>query len=110
MAEEPKTPTQEPPKEEPKDEGLSDSVKTFIVETIKSITGGEKTAGDKKEQGPDIEGLVTREIIKMKQREKRDQRDKEIDQFLAKQKATPPEKQPVDRRRVHGFMRWGEND
>lgn len=50
---------------------------------------------------------VEREIARVKEREERVAKDNKIDETLtALQKAT--EKVPVERRRVHKFMRWGE--
>jgi hypothetical protein len=51
---------------------------------------------------------VAREIERLKATEAREQRDKTIDEQIASLTDAVKEKAPVERRRVHNFMGWGE--
>lgn len=90
-----------------------------MVQEVAGTLGLSKGEGGDKEEpktttGPttftpgSVRGEVEREIAKIKEREKRDANDAAMNERLSKvEKAT--EVVPVERRRVHKFMGWGEN-
>lgn len=76
---------------------------------VSKLKPGEKTEKVEDEGEPtDIRGQVAAALEGLKRREERQQRDKELDALLAKDKEPPKEKAPIERRRVHKIMGWGE--
>ena len=72
-------------------------------------SGAKQSSGTPSFAEGSVRSQVEREINRLKAREARDAKDAEIDGRLAKiDKAL--EKQPVERRRVHKIMGWGEPD
>lgn len=72
-------------------------------------SGAKSSSGTPSFATGSVSEQVRREIEKIRSREARDAKDKEIDQRLSKiDKAM--EKQPVERRWVHKLMGWGDND
>ena len=78
----------------PKDEGKTSSVAT----------------GDDKTPSVGIAAMVQAEIDKIKAKETEDAEKATIQEKLNELSEKTQEKQPVERRRVHKFMGWGEND
>jgi hypothetical protein len=102
------------------DEGTKDllnvgQLREFIAESVKSAVaglGGEKKEdsgeGKKDLSGGDITQQVQRELARVREHERRTQREKDIDTTLAALQERTKEKPPVERRRVHKFMGWGD--
>lgn len=125
-------PAKEAPKETPKETGnqsftmkdLRQLVTDTVTEAVKGITStGDATKG-KTDDGQDgtpprtetrvdrsstVAEAVQREIQKIQQKEAREAKDKSIDEQLLKLAEATKEKPPVERRRVHKIMGWGEN-
>jgi hypothetical protein len=93
-------------------------LRAFITETVKSAvaglsgaSSGEKDTGktdDKGVSGSDISAQVKRELARVREHEARQKRDEEIDTTLKALQERTAEKQPVERRKVHKFMGWGD--
>jgi hypothetical protein len=64
--------------------------------------------GDGKNKSKGIADEVAREIERIKSKEAKDHRDKTIDEKLKELGEKTAEKAPVERRKVHRFMGWGE--
>lgn len=99
---------------------LRKMVTDLVQDAVKGAGTGTKEGdgnstgdGDDKSDAPTgfkrgtMRAEVERELARIKEREARATKDKEMeDKLAALQKAT--EKVPVERRRVHKFMRWGD--
>lgn len=118
MAEDKKT---DPPKTDPpKGEGpiTMGGLRTLVGEVVKELLPG----GPPKETDPpntppggppaggSVKAMVQTELDKIKAREARDKRDKDVDDQLAKLAPLTAQKTPVERGRLHRFMGWGDND
>jgi len=68
----------------------------------------DKALGSKSDAADSIEAQVRAEIQRMKDKEAASQRDKDIDSAIADLKKRTEEKPPVERRRVHKLMGWGD--
>lgn len=87
-----------------------------VGEVMKGVTGkpDDKPAdkpgetGTKENTPGDMASIVRNEIKRIKDHEKATERDATIDTKLAELSAAVVEKPPVERRRVHKFMGWGE--
>ena len=97
------------------------TIRELVADTVKAAVSGLTSIGsdttkpdtknsdsDTKGSGLDIAGQVQRELDKLKAREAQDAREKSIDEKLAELSEKTKEKPPVERRRVHNFMGWGE--
>lgn len=94
-------------------------LRKFITETVQSVVGSVGKAHDDAQGAAQehtqtsldrkgaIAAEVQAEIEKLKRREARAARDKEIDDKLA-DLSKKTEVHPVERSRVHRFMGWGE--
>lgn len=95
-------------------------LRQFIADTVtsllKPVTGGDDKKTEDKDTGrtedsatrrASIADEVKRELEKIKAREARDKRDTDIDDKLKALEAKT-EHTPVERRRVHKLMGWGE--
>lgn len=71
--------------------------------------GAEKHTQSRLDRSSAMEEAVRSEIDRIKRKEAREARDKTIDEELAKLSEATKEKPPVERRRVHKIMGWGEN-
>lgn len=99
-----------------------DKLKETVEGVVKSMFGddkpgkdeGKKTTGDDKPRSrdditDDISDRVRKEIEKMHALDAQATRDKEIDAVVKAHKdAKEKEKPPIERRKVHRFMGWGE--
>jgi hypothetical protein len=93
-------------------------LREFISETVKQAVAGLAPAKDEKEEvsksddkgvsGGDIAAQVKRELERVRSHEARQKREEEIDTTLKSLVERTAEKQPVERRRVHKFMGWGD--
>lgn len=92
-------------------------LRKMITETVQGLVGGN---GEKKDdntppkdepthpQAGGIAAEVQRQVEKIRAREARQKRDEEVDGKLKELSEKVQEKQPVERRRVHKIMGWGE--
>jgi len=93
---------------------LRKMIKDSVQEFAGALTGGGDAKDDKKPvaegspTGGGIAAEVARQVAKIREREAREQRDKDVDERLEKLSSTVVEKAPVERSRVHKFMGWGE--
>jgi hypothetical protein len=99
---------------------LRDMIKEIVAETIKGATP-DTTTGD---NTPDTDGpkgtettgerargvaaLVAAEVKKIQEKDAADARDQTIQEKLDELSKATAEKPPVERRRVHRAMGWGE--
>lgn len=70
----------------------------------------ETPAGGEQQRAADVKGEVARALQSLRAKEDRDARDAKVDELLAAHEAAKktPEKPPVEQRRVHKIMGWGE--
>lgn len=93
--------------------GLRDMIKEMVTDAVAALTPKKDTdtASSKPSDAPtDVAGQVQAELARLKRREERDARDKKIDDQLAELQGKTADKPPMERRKVHGFMGWGENE
>lgn len=94
-------------------------LRNMIADTVKSIVGGgddkkedekktEPTSGGSRPEGGGIAAEVARQVEKIRAREAREKRDSEIDGKLKELSEKVQEKPPVERRKVHRIMGWGD--
>lgn len=119
MAEEAK---KEDKKEETKTAFGLGELRKLVEETVNSIVKPAKeaegkareTAGEHTEsrlsRSSDIADMVNQQVAKMREREERDKREKGWDDSIKNLLDVTKEKPPVERRRVHKIMGWGDNE
>lgn len=91
-------------------------VTDLVSEAVKGIGGAKDEAHGKAEdhtqekldRPSSVQAAVQREIARMEEKAKQDERDKTIDEGLAKLNEVTAEKPPIERRRVHRVMGWGD--
>ena len=92
-------------------------LRKMITDTVQSIVGtGSKSSDDKPTEKEDdrapsgsVAAMVAREVQKIREREAREKRDSDIDTKLAELAGkVNQETPPVERRRVHKLMGWGD--
>lgn len=72
--------------------------------------GKQSDSDDEKDTQPrSIRSAVEREVSRIREADERKKKDEAIDAKLAELSEATKEKPPVERRRVHRFMGWGEN-
>ncbi len=86
-----------------------------IVKPAKEVEGkAQEKAGEHTEsrlsRSSDIADMVSQQVARMKEREERDTREKGWDDSIKKLVEVTAEKPPVERRRVHKIMGWGDNE
>lgn len=90
---------------------IKEMVKTTIAEMMpKADEAKPAVTGEEKSSATGIGALVQAEIDKIKAKETEDNDKLTIQQKLQELSDKTQEKQPVERRRVHKFMGWGENE
>lgn len=110
------TPPATPPSTEDKDKLTAGALRKFIREEIVNLLPGKSTqdtgtpAAPGTAQPGDIKSEVAEALRQLKSKEDRQARDTEVDKLLAERKANAakPEVPPVEQRRVHKLMGWGE--
>lgn len=108
--------TQDPPKDD-KDKGgitagsLRQMIREEISNIVPSVLGqGKKSTSDDGDSSGDVKTQVSVALHQLQLREKREQRDKEVDAMLEKYNKPPEEKPPVEHRWIEGFMGWHSKD
>lgn len=96
-------------------------LRKLVEETVAAAVKPAKDAEDKAHKeasdhtetrlsrSSDIASMVSEQVAKMKEREAREQREKGWDDNIKSLLEVTKEKPPVERRRVHKIMGWGEN-
>lgn len=107
----------EPEKETPSTLTFGD-LKKLITDTVESLTKAGKdvtgSAGSTHEPftkatgGASVDDQVKAALAKLQADKEREDKEKERDTTLAELKTKLDEKAPVERRRVHKLMGWGE--
>lgn len=96
--------------EEKSTEGLKlGDIRKLIEEIIDGKKDDTKTAGDKPAEDGNISSKVRQAIEDIKAREKDDKEKEDLKTQVAALTEATKEKPPVERRRVHKLMGWGEN-
>lgn len=121
MAEEQeKTTTDKPATDPPKGGGLTVSdLRNMVTELVKDAVGAAKApegapASDKAgtetqaTRSTSIASEVQRQVDKIRAKDEREAKDKKIQDALTELSEKTKEKPPVERRRVHKLMGWGE--
>jgi CHASE3 domain sensor protein len=97
-------------------------LKNFIDTRIQALveSGKDKEEGardkaqdhteDKLDRGSRIEEQVTRALQKLREKETKDEEQKTLSQQVAELLERTKERPPVERRKVHRFMGWGEQE
>lgn len=102
-------------------------LKKLITDTVTQVVGANTTQKEEKKdggteasgvaqktEGPTasvgVAAMVKAEIDKLKARETEDAEKQTIQMKLTELSEKTAEKEPVERRRVHKFMGWGENE
>jgi gas vesicle protein len=88
-------------------------LKKFIQDTVAEVVGkpADKPvdkSDDKTETTGDIASRVRAEIEKIRGQEKTAEQQKTLESEIAALKESTKEKPPVERRRVHKLMGWGD--
>src|SRR6476619_5690978 len=94
-------------------------LRSLITETVKGLLPGSDTKDEKTDTknetkdtdsgtGNSIAAAVAREVERIRRKEEREQRDKQVDDDLKVLKERVVEKPPVERGRLHKIMGWGE--
>lgn len=110
--------------EEPAKTGITMAdIRKLVTDTVAEVTKGITTTpkegegketddtarpGTRADRGASVASQVEAEIAKIKAKEAQEARDKGIDDQLAKLSEATAEKTPVERSKVHRFMKWGE--
>jgi hypothetical protein len=87
---------------------VSEAVKGITTTTDKAHEQAEEHTQEKLDRPSSVSAAVQREIARIQAKEKQDERDKTIDEGLAKLSEVTAEKPPIERRRVHKVMGWGD--
>lgn len=90
-------------------------IKELVKSTIAEMMPKEEVktpvaGGEEKAPATGIAAMVQAEIEKIKAKETEDTEKATIQEKLQELSEKTQEKQPVERRRVHKFMGWGENE
>lgn len=92
-----------------------DDLRGIVKNIVADITGSGKSdkktdSGDSKPESSadDIASRVKSTIEDMHKQERARARDNDLDEIIKAHKEKPKEKQPIERRKVHKFMGWGE--
>lgn len=101
-----------PPPTDTPEKVTAGTLRTWIKEEVLSAFTSNKPAdtpptGTGTPPTTDIKSQVAEALSALRKREERESRDAEVDKLLEAAKK-PPENTPVERRRVHKIMGWGE--
>jgi hypothetical protein len=91
-------------------------LRELIVEEVKKAVGTDTKAHDEAQKATDkglsaksdIASQVQEAIADIRKKEEREERDKRVESTLAELQKKVMETPPVERRKVHRFMGWGE--
>jgi hypothetical protein len=118
MAEEKKTEETKSTEDKAKPLTIGD-LKKFVEDTVHNVVKGVKTTESTAQEGAQehtekrldrsstVQQQVEAELAKIRAKEERDKKDSEIESKL-NELTTRTEVKPVERRKVHRFMGWGE--
>lgn len=95
---------------------LRKMVSEIVTEAVKGITttkddahgAAEDHTQEKLDRPSTMQAAVQREIARLKEKDEKEAKDKTIDETLAKLSEATAEKPPIERRRVHRVMGWGD--
>lgn len=101
-------------KETPSGGLTAGGLRSMIREEIVKLLPGKSTKDDgpstEDGSGTSIKAQVEAALKHLQDKEKREDRDKAVDDMLEKYNQKPEETPPVERRRVEKWMGWGSND